>query len=103
MSTHPSGLGIPSLPAGVDESLDMDAADNCPEVDVDVTFDEDDYDVASETSSGMFDPEADPEGWERRLDELAGELEMSEVEARALRWGPPMERQKEGESECGRC
>jgi hypothetical protein len=44
--------------------------------------------LMSETSSAMFDPDADPEGWGRRLDELAGVLEMGEVEARAIRWGP---------------
>lgn len=47
-----------------------------------------DTDGASETSSVMFDREADPEGWARRLDELAGVLEMGEKEAKALKWGP---------------
>ncbi|GFZ49046.1 hypothetical protein JCM24511_06796 [Saitozyma sp. JCM 24511] len=53
-----------------------------------------DVDVMSETSSAMFDPDADPEGWGRRLDELAGVLEMGEVEARAIRWGPPIGKMK---------
>jgi hypothetical protein len=42
----------------------------------------------SETSSAMFDPEADPEGYAMRLDELAGVLELSEKEEQALRWAP---------------
>ena len=58
--------------------------------------DEEDY-AGSETSSAMFDPDADPEGWAARLDELAGVKEMGEEEARALRWGPPFEKDQEGE------
>ena len=46
----------------------------------------------SETSSVMFDAEADPEGFAKRLDELAGVLEKSEEEVRALKWGPPIGR-----------
>ena len=51
----------------------------------------------SETSSMMFDREGDPEGWARRLDELAGVLEVKEEEARAMRWGPAMGIEREGE------
>lgn len=53
-------------------------------------------DGMSETSSAMFDQEADPQGWARRLDELAGVLEMGEEEARSLRWGPKMGRKQQG-------
>lgn len=53
-------------------------------------------DDMSDTSSAMFDPEADPEGWARRLDELAGVLEIGEEEARAMRWGPAVGKRKEG-------
>ncbi len=51
----------------------------------------------SETSSAMFDREGDPEGWAKRLDELAGVLEVGEEEARAVRWGPAIGRQRDGE------
>ena len=44
----------------------------------------------SEGSSADYDAEADPEGWAKRLDELAGVLEISEEEARAVRWGPAL-------------
>ena len=55
-------------------------------------------DEGSDSSSAMFDREADPEGWARRLDELAGVLEVGEEEARAIRWGPTIgkERQRDG-------
>ena len=52
----------------------------------------------SETSSVIFNHEADPEGWAKRLDELAGVLETSEVEARAIRWGPAIGHDKDGAS-----
>jgi hypothetical protein len=51
----------------------------------------------SETSSAMFDPDADPEGFARRQDELAGVLEMGEKEAKAIRWGPAIGRERDGE------
>jgi hypothetical protein len=58
--------------------------------------DKEEGDAKSETSSIMFDYDVDPEGFARRLDELAGTLEVGEEEARALRWGPAMV--KEGNS-----
>jgi hypothetical protein len=51
----------------------------------------------SETSSAMFDPDADPEGFAKRLDELAGVKEIGEEETRALKWGPPIARGADGE------
>lgn len=48
----------------------------------------DEEDAASETSSAMYDPQVDPEGFARRLNELAGMMEMSEEETRAMRQGP---------------
>ena len=58
---------------------------------------EEEGDAKSETSSVMYDPEVDPEGFARRLDELAGTLEVGQVEARALRWGPAIASEREGE------
>ena len=51
----------------------------------------------SETSSMIYDQNLDPDGWAKRLDELAGVMEMGEVEARALKWGPPIGKEREGE------
>ncbi|OXG83751.1 hypothetical protein C349_02730 [Cryptococcus neoformans var. grubii Br795] len=48
------------------------------------------YDNASDGSSDLYDPDADPEAFAKRLDELAGVLEMNEVEATALKWDPPI-------------
>ena len=59
---------------------------------------EGEQDAKSETSSVMFDYDVDPEGFARRLDELAGTLEVGEEEARALRWGPAIG--KEGKGQC---
>lgn len=60
-------------------------------------------DAASETSSAMLDPVADPAGFAKRLNELAGELEVAELEARAIRWGPAISTQKDGQpSPCSR-
>lgn len=53
-------------------------------------------DAKSETSSVMFDYDVDPEGFARRLDELAGTLEVGEEEARALRWGPEIGKEGNG-------
>jgi hypothetical protein len=55
-------------------------------------------DAKSETSSVMFDYDVDPEGFARRLDELAGTLEVGEEEARALRWGPEIRKEGNGRS-----
>jgi len=55
-------------------------------------------DAKSETSSVMFDYDVDPEGFARRLDELAGTLEVGEEEARALRWGPVIGKEGNGSS-----
>ncbi|WWD21964.1 hypothetical protein CI109_106452 [Kwoniella shandongensis] len=49
----------------------------------------------SESSSADYDADADPEAFARRLDELAGVLEVGEEEARALRWGPAMGRERD--------
>ncbi|WWD00242.1 hypothetical protein V866_007151 [Kwoniella sp. B9012] len=52
---------------------------------------------ASESSSAQYDPDADPEGFAQRLDELAGVLEIGEEESKAIRWGLPISRkQKQG-------
>jgi hypothetical protein len=59
---------------------------------------EEEASAKSETSSVMYDPEVDPEGFARRLDELAGTLEVGQEEARALRWGPAIGREGDGES-----
>lgn len=61
---------------------------------------EDDDLGGSETSSIMFDAEADPEGFAKRLDELAGVLEKSEQEVRALKWGPPIGKGVKGGCSC---
>ena len=58
---------------------------------------EEEYDGSSDTSSALFDPKADPDGFAKRLDELAGVLEVGEEEARALKWGAPMKKQANGE------
>ncbi|OCF30459.1 hypothetical protein I316_07895 [Kwoniella heveanensis BCC8398] len=49
----------------------------------------------SESSSAQYDPDADPEGFAQRLDELAGVLEVGEEEARAVRWGPAVGKERE--------
>lgn len=59
---------------------------------------EEEGDGMSETSSAMYDPATDPEGFSRRLDELAGVLEMGEEEARAMRQGPMIGKAKKGVS-----
>lgn len=51
---------------------------------------EESYDDASDGSSDLYDPDADPEAFAKRLDELAGVLEMNEVEQTALKWDPPI-------------
>ena len=45
-------------------------------------------DAASDTSSADYDPDADPEGFAKRLDELAGVKEVGVREERAVRVGP---------------
>jgi hypothetical protein len=57
-----------------------------------------DEDGMSNTSSAMYDPAADPAEFAKRLDELAGILEMSEEESRALRQGPVVGKRKKGVS-----
>lgn len=49
-----------------------------------------------ESEGSSIDPEEDPIAWAERLDEIAGKLEMSEAEARALRWGPSIGSQQDG-------
>ncbi|WVN88659.1 uncharacterized protein L203_103870 [Cryptococcus depauperatus CBS 7841] len=51
---------------------------------------EETYDEVSDGSSDLYDPDADPESFAQRLDELAGVLEMGEVEARSMRYDPPV-------------
>lgn len=68
-----------------EEERGADGADEADEAD-----EAEDDAEGSETSSAMFDAEADPEGFAKRLDELAGVLEKSEEEVRALKWGPPI-------------
>lgn len=63
----------------------------------------DEDEATSDTSSAMFDPEADPEGWAIRQDELAGVLEMGEEEARAIRWGSDMSKLDSGTSISRQC
>jgi hypothetical protein len=60
--------------------------------------DKEEGDAKSETSSVMFDYDVDPEGFARRLDELAGTLEVGEEEARALRRGPAVVKEGNGAS-----
>ena len=50
----------------------------------------------SDSSSAMFEKDLDPEGWAERLDELAGVLEVGEEEARAMRWGLPLDLDQDG-------
>jgi hypothetical protein len=47
-------------------------------------------DSLSDTSSAEYDPDADPEGFAKRLDELAGLREVGVVEERAVRGGPAL-------------
>ena len=55
-------------------------------------------DAASDTSSAMLDPVSDPAGFAKRLNELAGEVEVGEKEARAMRWGPDMIKREPSQS-----
>lgn len=61
-----------------------------------------DAEYDSDASSLGFHPDDNPEAWAERLDELAGVLEMSEGEARAMRWGPPIGAERGGEYRLGR-
>lgn len=70
------------------EEYDEDEDEDEEEGDVEIAEADDSYE--SEGSSDIFDPDNDPVGFAERLDELAGVMEMGEVEARALRWGPSM-------------
>ncbi|WVQ83862.1 hypothetical protein IAT38_006006 [Cryptococcus sp. DSM 104549] len=72
--------------SGVDEGFTGDFEGEAGEPEGEEMYD--DEEGLSEGSSGMYDPDADPEAFARRLDELAGVLEMGEVEAKAMRWGP---------------
>lgn len=53
-------------------------------------------DGASETSSAVYDPKVDPEGFARRQDELAGLLEIGEEEVRVIRQGPILGKGQKG-------
>jgi hypothetical protein len=59
-----------------------------------------DADAVSEGSSADYDRLTDPVGYAKRLDGLAGVLEMREDEARAMKWGPGMGRERDGECAC---
>ena len=48
--------------------------------------------TARSDSSSFFEAETDPVAWARRLDEIAGIMEMTETEERALRCGPLMQK-----------
>jgi len=107
---NPVGLGIhpriapPNLPEP-DESFEGEWAEGASPAEEEESGevgegDEGDEEECegSEASSVMFDRDLDPEGWAKRLDELAGVLEMGEEEARALRWGPALGRERDGGS-----
>jgi hypothetical protein len=91
----------PQASGGYDESSQLQVnADGDVTADADAAEEEgdEDGDAKSETSSAEFDPDTDPEGFARRQDELAGTLEVGEQEARALRWGPAIGRERDGTS-----
>jgi hypothetical protein len=105
---HPSAHSTPRHEESHDASGFQDEADHIEEERPEEEHDEQDHEEdeageegeemgGSETSSVMFDAEADPEGFAKRLDELAGVLEKSEEEVRALKWGPPIGRCVKGE------
>lgn len=58
---------------------------------------DEDGDAVSEGSSADYDRVNDPEVYAKRLDGLAGVLEMREDEARAIKWGPSIGRERDGE------
>ena len=78
-----------------------DEAERAEEEEEDEADEDGDGYAESDTSSAMFDPDADPEGFAKRLDELAGVKEIGEEETRALKWGPPISRGADGESALG--
>ncbi|AAW43228.1 hypothetical protein CNBD0960 [Cryptococcus deneoformans B-3501A] len=80
----------PSFEHGYEATLDREAEmAGIPVEEADGEVEES-YDDASDGSSDLYDPDADPEAFAKRLDELAGVLEMNEVEATALKWDPPI-------------
>lgn len=82
---------------GSAEDDDEDGEDDDDEDDEEEEGEDGEGDGMSETSSAMYDPATDPEGFAKRLDELAGTLEISEEEARALRQGPAIGKGKKSE------
>jgi hypothetical protein len=97
------GSGITEEEEDDDEHGDEDNEEGEGEEDEEEEEDEDDEgqdeddDNASATSSQVYDRESDPEGYASRLDELAGVLEMGQVELNAIKWGPVMGKQRDGE------
>lgn len=83
------------VPPAVEESYEE--ADQTQELQPEEEEQEGDTTYPESESSAAFDPDEDPEGWAERLDELAGVMEVSEAEARALRWGPAIGLEKDGE------
>lgn len=80
----------PSFEHGYEATLDREAEmAGIPVEEADGEVEES-YDDASDGSSDLYDPDADPEAFAKRLDALAGVLEMNEVEATALKWDPPI-------------
>lgn len=95
-------LGSEGVPAAVDESYEQ--ADETQEAQQEEEEEQEgDTTYPDSESSAAFDPDEDPEGWAERLDELAGILEVSEEEARALRWGPAIGLEKDGEYSTPSC
>lgn len=92
-----SGTGADAIHAETSGLTDQRAEAQEEEEEEEEVEREEEGDAKSETSSVMYDPEVDPEGFARRLDELAGTLEVGQVEARALRWGPAIASEREGE------
>lgn len=89
-------LGSEGLPAAAEVSYEQ--ADETQDLQQEEEEEQEgDTTYPDSESSAAFDPDEDPEGWAERLDELAGVLEVSEAESRALRWGPAIGLEKDGE------
>lgn len=90
-----ASYGEPGIEHEEEDEPEEEGEDEDQEDEDDAGEEEEDYAV-SDTSSAMYDPAADPEGFARRQDELAGVLEMGEEEAKALKWGPAIGRRSDG-------
>ncbi|WVF70149.1 hypothetical protein IAT40_004937 [Kwoniella sp. CBS 6097] len=84
-----------SFEYGVDNGVNEDEDNGVDSGMEDGAEEEEEEYAQSESSSAQYDPDADPEGFAQRLDELAGVLEVGEEEARALRWGPAMGKERD--------